>query len=142
MQNAWNVLFIEGERTLIKVFEGDSPKGSGAIAFAKQKRLQGIQADIISRRKGFGPPDNKKDPPSPGLLWCPYCIKWREFEDSSVQRGDYETPSLLRCSVCLISIKDYYVRRYNPIFVERHDIELEMKRAKAPQKPVLRKRRR
>lgn len=142
MQNAWNVQFIEDDRVLVKIFEGDSPKESGAVKFAKELKLRGLRVDIISRRKGFAPPQLRAEPPGPGLLWCPYCIKWREFEESSVVRGDYETPSLLRCSTCLISIKDYYVRVYNPIFVERHEIELEMKKAKAPTKPVLRKRRR
>lgn len=142
MQNAWNVQYEHEGRTVVRKFEGDSPKASGAVQFRNDLIKNGISAEIYSRRHGFAPPLKQINPPHAGLLWCPYCIKWREFEESIVARGDYETPELLRCTVCLISIKDYWVRKYNPAMVARFEAEAELRSAKAPQKPVLRRRRR
>lgn len=141
-QNAWNIQFERNGKLVIRVFEGDSPKGSGATDFARELLASGISCNIISRRHAFPPTGKHVDPPGPGLLWCPYCIKWREFEEAAVVRAEYETPELMRCTVCTISIRDYYVRLYNPIIVERMEIEREMKKAKAPNRPVLRRRRR
>lgn len=142
MNNAWNVQFVEDGITKIKVFEGDSPKN--AVAFAKEQRLHGIVADVnvISRRQAFPPPLKQVLPPRAGMIWCPYCIKWREFEESIVVRPDYETPALSRCSVCTISIKDYYVRRYNPELIARMEIEAELKKTQVPKKKVQLRRRR
>lgn len=142
MNNAWNVQYLKEGRVVIRVFEGDSPKASGAVPFAKKLAKRGLSYDIISRRHAFPPVGKNTDPPAPGLLWCPYCIKWREFEEAAVIREEYETPELLRCTVCTISIRDYHVRLYNPLFVERHDIEQELKKTKVPTKPKLRRRRR
>lgn len=144
MNNAWNVLYKEDERLLIKVFEGDSPKESGAVPFAKELRLNGITAEVISRRRAFAPQGwpYQVNPPAPGLVWCPYCVKWREYEEASVVHDDYETPSLLRCTVCTISIKDFYVRKYNPILVERYEIQAELNKTKVPTQKVRLRRRR
>lgn len=140
--NAWNVQFEENGVLKIKVFEGDKPKESGAVDFAKQLKSRGLPVEVISRRRAYAPPVGK-EPPRHGLLWCPYCIKWREFEMAAVVHPTYETPELLRCTVCTISVKDAYVRRYNPLFVDRHEIEQELKKTKVPSgKPVLRRRRR
>lgn len=142
MQNAWNVQFHKEGRTVIRVFEGDSPKQSGAVQFAAELKSHGTPVDIISRRHAFPPTGKHLNPPHPGLLWCPYCIKWREFEESAIVRPDYETPELMRCTVCTISIRDYHVRMYNPTFVARLEAEQEIRKAKVPTKPVLRRRRR
>jgi hypothetical protein len=142
MPNAWNVQFIEDGVLKQKVFEGDSPKESGAVEFAKDKRAHGTVVDVISRRRAYPPPLKQQTSPSPGLLWCPYCIKWREFEESIVVRDAYETPPALRCGVCTISIRDYYVRKYNPELVLRMDVEAELRRAKVPDKKVYVRRRR
>jgi hypothetical protein len=141
MQNAWNVQFEEEGVLKIKVFEGDKPKDSGAVDFAKKLKLRGLKVDVISRRRAYAPPVGK-EPSGYGLLWCPYCIKWREFEVAAVVHPTYETPELLRCTVCTISVMDYYVRKYNPVFVERHTIREEMNKTRVPTKPVLRRRRR
>lgn len=141
MQNAWNVQFVKEGQIVIKVFEGDSPKASGAVGFARDLATHGILYEIISRRRAFAPPASKATPPGHGLLWCPYCIKWREFDTLVVVRPTYETPPLLRCTVCLVSVADHWIRKYNPVFVERHAIEQEMRTAKAPVKPKIRRRR-
>lgn len=130
MQNAWNVMWFEEGRKLLRVFEGDSPKKSGAVDFFKLKKSDGSHPEIVSRRLAYPPPLKQSSPDVPGHLWCPYCIKWREFEVSYIERPDYYTPDLLRCSTCGISIKNYYVRKYNPLFAERYDAEQEMKKNK------------
>lgn len=142
MQNAWCVQYELEGRTVVKVFEGDSPKASGAVGFKKELESAGTKAEIYSRRRGFPPPQKYADPPRPGMLWCPYCIKWRDFEQLVVVRPEYETPELLRCTTCLISIKDYWVRLTNPSMVSRLEIESEMRKSRVPEKVRLRKRRR
>lgn len=141
MQQAWNVQFLEDGILKIKVFEGEKPGESGAIAYAKALKLKGIHVDVISRRRAYAPTVGKESPRH-GLLWCPYCIKWREFEVAAIVHPTYETPDLLRCTVCTISVKDAWVRQFNPVFVERHAIEQEMRQVKVPTKPVLRRKRR
>ena len=128
-------MWLEEGKKLIKVFEGDSPKGSGAVDFFKKKRSDGFTVELISRRHGFPPPIKQSLSPSPGLLWCPYCIKWREFEYATRTRRDFYTPELLRCPTCGISVKDYYVRKYNALFVERYEAEQELKRVKLTKVP-------
>lgn len=141
MQNAWNVQFLEDGILKVKVFEGDKPKESGAVDFAKELKRRGLSVEVISRRRAYAPPVGR-EPDRHGLLWCPYCIKYREFEVAAVVHPTYETPELLRCTVCTISVMDAYVRKFNPIFVERHTIQEELNRTKAPSKPILRRRRR
>lgn len=144
MDNAWNVQFLDAGVLRVKVFEGDSPKASGAVQFAKSLREHGTEVDIISRRRAFSPPAKQLQPPHPSMMWCPYCIKWREFEESIVVRDEYETPALLRCPTCLISIRDYHVRRYNPMLVARMEFEEEIRRTrvkKDKEKTYVRRRR-
>jgi len=142
LDNAWNVQFIEEGVVKIRVFEGNSPKP--AVDFAKEQRRRGLVVDVevFSRRSAFPPPAKQLSPPRAGLLWCPYCVKWREFEESIIVRPDYETPPHLRCPVCTISIRDYYVRRYNPDMVARMEVEAELKKTKVPNKKVQLRRRR
>jgi len=128
MQNAWNVQWRDGEKLVQKVFEGESPKASGAVPFANELRGRGILADIISRRHGYPPSLKHRNPPQLGMLWCPYCIKWKDFQETAVRHSDYVTPVLLRCPTCTISIMDYYVRLYNPIFAERYFTAKDMRK--------------
>lgn len=127
MENAWNVRWNDGEKIVIKVFEGDSPKGSGAVPFAADLRKHGFHVDVISRRRAFPPPAKYAAPDQIGMLWCPYCVKWRAFEESAIRRAEYTTPVLLRCTICTISVMDFYVRHYNPIFTERYFTAKEMR---------------
>jgi hypothetical protein len=133
MQNAWNVQWKENEHLLRKVFDGDSPKLSGAVDYAKQLRDRGFPVDIISRRRGFPPPIKFKEPPQLGMLWCPYCIKWREFHVAAVKTTEYTGPSLLRCPACTISIMDYYVRRHNSLFAERYFTSQDIRKKRVEQ---------
>ena len=126
MENAWKTQWEENHVRRFKRFEGDSPHD--AVAFGKKLKSRGIiVVDIISQRRAFPPPIKAQTSPKPGLLWCPYCVKWREFSEIEVQGRDFKTPALLRCTVCTISVKDCYVRTYNPELVMRYEIEAEIK---------------
>jgi len=142
VDNAWHVQWNDGEHLVRKVFEGNSPKGSGAVDFANELRSHGFLAEIISRRRGFPPPAKMKEPPRLGMLWCPYCIKWREFHLAAVKHETYTTPELLRCPTCTISIMDYHVRTNNPIFTERYFTSQEMRKRPSEADQTANKRRR
>ena len=134
LRSQWKVQWRSPEdgRLLFKQFHGERP--TKAVEFGKQLKRRGISVvDIISMSRAFPPPLKKLIPDRRGLMWCPYCIKWREFEE----RGLGTSPLLIymRCSGCGISVKDAYVRKYNPELVMRYEIEHEMRaQAKATQK--------
>lgn len=137
MQNAWNVIWRNTEgKKLIRKFEGDSPRESGAIAFGKKLQSQGWTVDIVSRRKGFAPPTSKLEAPEYGMLWCPYCLKWREFREFSVKTNGFRGPLIYRCPVCTISIRDFYVRKYNFDMVSRLDARM---RSRIPTERAIRR---
>lgn len=136
MDNAWNVQWVTADGVLTKkAFEGNSPKLSGAVDFAADLRKHGFSVEVISRRRAFPIPMKMAIPPQMGLLWCPYCIKWRDFQEAAVQHGDRVGPELLRCPVCTISVMDYYFRLYNSIFAERYFTAKEMQKNKNTEVP-------
>lgn len=65
-------------------------------------------ADIVNEGLKFKPkPSWIKIPPK--HLWCPYCNRTKEFiKDKHL--------GVKRCECCGISIKDFYVRRFNHLF--------------------------
>jgi len=134
-QNAWNVIWKDsvGKKKL-RIFEGDSPRTSGAIDFGKKLQDRGLRPDVVSRRHAFAPPRNKLKPPDTGLLWCPYCLKWREFRDFAIRVDGIIGPSNYRCPVCIITIKDAYVRKYNEFMVQK----LEGTKVKLPSEKKIR----
>lgn len=143
MQNAWNVFWLseDGARKY-KKFEGDSPRGSGAIDFAKKLRSFGrTNIEIVSRRKAFAPPPKQSKAPEAGMVWCPYCLKWRHFVNTSIRHNGIKGPQLFRCPICTISIKDYYVRLYNFVMVEMLDAKAHEKKMPITN-PTMKRRRR
>lgn len=129
MTNAWKTQWEEDSRRRAKRFEGDSP--SPAVSFGKGLKRRGIDVvDVISTRSAFPPPLKHLSAPKPGLLWCPYCVKWREFEEAEVVFKDFRTPPLMRCTTCTISIKDAYVRKYNPELVIKYELQMEDRQRK------------
>lgn len=126
MTNAWKTQWVEGRQKFVKRFEGDKP--TAAVEYGKKLKLRGISVvDVISVRRAFPPPLKQRESPKPGFLWCPYCVKWRDFEEAEVHTKEYVTPSLLRCTTCTISVKDAYVRMYNPDLVIQYEIRMELK---------------
>jgi hypothetical protein len=105
------------------------------VDFAAALKNRGISVDVISVRKPYPPPlkDRKKpwlgyqDPPQHGLLWCPYCLKWRDFHYAAIIMRTVTGPELFRCPVCTISTQDYYVKKYNPEMFLRLEIATQVK---------------
>lgn len=130
--NVWRVLWTESGMKKLKKFTSDPP--TPAIAFARPLKKQGFPVEIISG-KPFPPPIKVRLPDRPGVLWCPYCIKWREFIDAAIKDKDgLLGPDLLRCSICFMSIRDAYIRKYNLMFYKKWEVQQEMKQRIAQEK--------
>lgn len=133
MENAWKTQWQEGRKLFAKRFDGEKP--THAVEFGKDLKRRGIEVvDVISVRRAFPPPLKHLQSPKPGFLWCPYCLKWRGFEESEVVYPDFTTPNVLRCPACGISVKDAYVRMYNPDLVIQYEMKLEMKQKQREQR--------
>ena len=132
--NTWNVIWWQASKKYIRHFKGDKPSESGAITFGKRLQEQGITPHIVSGSKAFPPPLKKRIPPEQGMLWCPYCLKWRNFVQKAIKRDELVGPNLWRCPICTISIKDAYVRMNNSMMV----IRLEGSRVKLPSEKSVR----
>lgn len=133
--NAWNVIWWQAGKKYRRRFEGDKPSESGATAFAKSLQAQDITPHLSSASKAYPPPLKLRIPPDASMLWCPYCLKWRFFVDKAIRHGGWVGPSLWRCPICTISIKDAYVRRYNVTMV----IRLEGAKVKVPSEKLVRR---
>ena len=133
--NTWSVIWWQSGKKYIKRFPGDKPSESGAIDFGKKLQDRGIKPNIISAKKAFAPPFKIRTPPELGMIWCPYCLKWRWFVNKAIRHGELVGPSLWRCPICTISIRDAYVRMYNPDMV----IRLEGAKIKVPSEKKMRR---
>jgi len=131
MGNAWNVIWFKEGKKYIKAFEGEKPRESGAIDYGKELKRRGIiQVYVVSRRRGFAPPLSKLSPPQVGMIWCPYCLAWREFIERAILHDGLRGPVLSRCPICTISIHDYYIRKYNGMMVARLEYRSESRQNK------------
>lgn len=137
--NTWNVIWYRENKKYIKgPFVGDKPSESGALAFAKKLKGKGIPVSnihIVSRRKTFAPPPDKLKAPDPGMTWCPYCLKWREFVEKAIRKDGLLGPVDWRCPICTVSIHDYYIRMYNPAMIIRY----EARKTKVPSEKMLKR---
>jgi hypothetical protein len=115
------VYFVREGKKYKKTFPGNLP--TEAIAFAKKLKQDGIlDLNLVSASKAYAPPKDKLRPPEPGMLWCPYCIKWRFFREFATRHPTYRVQAKMRCPACTISVSDYYVRKYNPVMIARLDV--------------------
>lgn len=123
MVNSWLVIWYEGGKKLKKNgFDGDSPRASGAIDYAKKVIARGIPAanvHVVSKRKAFGPTPAMRAKQEPGTSWCPYCLKWRTFRIFAIRWHEVVIPPDYRCPICTISVADHYVQLYNPVLFAR-----------------------
>ena len=128
MTNGWKVIWFEGDKKRVRKFEGDSPRESGAIHFGKRLQASGLnRVHIVSQRKAFAPPRDKRQAPEAGMLWCPYCLKWRHFIEIAIMDADgIKSPIQWRCPICTISVNDFHVRRYNFEMVTKFNIRSEI----------------
>lgn len=108
----WKVLWVnlEGKKRFRK-FEGDKP--SEAVQFAKSLKQQGLKPNVISASHAFPPTKEQEINRRPGLIWCPYCLRWRKFKLFAIKRSTYRTEAFMRCPVCTISTNDFFVKKYN-----------------------------
>ena len=124
-KNAWRVYWTEEGRRKYRHFEGSESNAErkglrwyekpleSAVAFAKELKKQGHAPEIVSCRQAFIPTLKDKKP-GPGFMWCPYCMKWRQFRLFKVLRKDgIPSQGANRCPVCTITEDNYYVQRYN-----------------------------
>lgn len=117
---SWTVIWWDAsKRKYIRRFPGDKPSSSGALEFGKQLQARGLKPEIVSGSKAFPPPAKLRIAPEEGMIWCPYCLKWRKFHKKAIAREGVVGPGLWRCPVCTISIKDAYVRMYNQTMIIR-----------------------
>ena len=140
MINAWKVIWKteDGRKLLRKGFNGDSPRESGAVAFGKKLQERGLKdVTIVSSKKAFAPPLAKQKPPEVGMLWCPYCLKWRFFRELSIRYISHRGPLLWRCPICTISIHDPYVKKFNFEMVTRLDVHV---RPQVPSNKMIKRR--
>ncbi|HET7713633.1 MAG TPA: hypothetical protein VFK94_04895 [Patescibacteria group bacterium] len=108
----WTVKWRNPEGKLSKKhFEGKSP--AEAVQFAKQLKKQGLSPNVFSSNHAFPPTKDQEEKRRPGMMWCPYCIKWRNFKMMAIKRSTYTSEAFMRCPICTISVNDYYVRKYN-----------------------------
>lgn len=138
--NVWKVIATKNHRTFFKKFVGDKPRESGAIDFGKKLQELGYtNVNIVSARKPFTKPLNVQVPR--GLLWCPYCLKIREFIFKGLSHPDgSHTPALWRCPVCHISIRDAAVRTNNDFLtIVSMDPRLQDRKRKTPTEKTIRR---
>lgn len=112
MENAWRVVWRKNGKRVRKTFQGDLPRP--AIDFAKKVKAAGfLDVEVHSVRKAFPIPASKLKERKPGHLWCPYCLKWREFKMLAVRFSWGVAEPALRCPLCYISTEDAFVKKYN-----------------------------
>ena len=113
----WKVLWRdETGRRLFKTCE-NVPE---AKAFRTKLRDRGITGPIHLISKAWAYPPQKSAGPRPnGLLWCPYCVSWRNFKLISYRTKEFPTPDeAVLCEVCSIPIINGFVQKYNRMVSE------------------------
>lgn len=119
----WKVLWTttEGKKTFRK-FQGDKP--SEAVQFAKKLKRSGLKPNVISANHAFRPTEKQEINRRQGMIWCPYCVKWRTFKLFALKKPTYKTEAFMRCPVCTISTNDFYVKKYNGFLEHMDESEL------------------
>ena len=122
----WGISVITPKKKIMKVVErreGESLKGCLERAKKAARTLRekyagrdDITIGVVSRLKAFPMPDKVKL--KRNQMWCPYCVKPREFKKG--QLVEHDGISFLsdyrRCVVCGMSDNDFYVKTYNHLW--------------------------
>lgn len=112
MKRRWKVLWKTPEgQSKFKVFEGKKP--SDAVLYAKSLKKQGLKPAVVSANYPYPPTPQQENNRRPGMIWCPYCLRWRNFKLFAIKRATYVTDAQMRCPICKISTNDYYVKKHN-----------------------------
>ena len=116
--NWYIVVYHKGKRVV-----RDVPDAKIGLELDSKFKEKGYASHLVSRRKRFPPKGEGKD----GELWCPYCRRWREFriprgnEDAEIGSWGWSSSVLCRmevqvCPWCGITVRDWYVKRFNDLF--------------------------
>ena len=119
---SWKVIWSEEGKKKLKRFTGDRP--SEAVQFAKSLKQQGLKPNVVSANYPYRPTKEQEEKRRPGRIWCPYCIKWREFKLFALRKATYTTEAMMRCPVCTISTNDFYVKKFNDFLEHMDEAEL------------------
>jgi len=108
----WGVSVRTPRQSRLYKFVGDTPKESGAVAFAKKMKkkyakVPGLIVELISVTKAYPPPKRVLHELTQDTLWCPYCVRVRLFYWDRM----FE---VLRCPACTITTAEFNVRIHNP----------------------------
>jgi len=119
----WKVLWKnkEGKKTF-RMFPG--PKPTEAVIYARQLKRDGLAPNVISAGHAYPPTKEQEEKRRPGMMWCPYCIKWRTFKLLAIKRPTYTSEAFMRCPVCTISTNEFYVKKYNGFLDHMDESEL------------------
>lgn len=119
------VIFAHGKR-LEKIT--DDTEGALQLV-AKLNKKDGIKAHVVSRHKVFWPPDDDNwFLADEGMVWCPYCRRWRwfaiprEVEDATtiwdIGQNVLHSQGIRCCQWCGISVQDWDVCSINDLWGE------------------------
>jgi hypothetical protein len=125
----WKVIWTkpEGGKTFRK-FQGAKP--SEAVQFAKSLKQQGLSPNVICANKAWPITQKQELKRRPGMVWCPYCVKWRNFKLFAIRRKTYVTDALMRCPVCTVSTNDFYVKKFNGFLEHMSELDVIKKLSK------------
>lgn len=107
----WRVVLISTEGKRVgKEFKSFKKARKWARKAKRDERID--SSTVVSKRKGFGPPSKIEDLDlirlnQKGVLWCPYCRNFREFEYLPWKNG-------VCCPICHIPDWDFHVHKNNP----------------------------
>lgn len=108
----WLVLWrTEEGKKFRKLFDG--PKPTEAVQYAKELKRQDLKPSVISTGHAYPPGEKQELKRRPGMLWCPYCVKFRHFKLIAIKHPTYTSEAFMRCPVCLISTNEFWVKKYN-----------------------------
>lgn len=122
----WAISIRTPKKSIMKVVvqkENESLKrcldrAKDAVKVLKEKYAgrTDIIIEIISRRRAFDKPE--KVQVKANELWCPYCVKPRQFKKGQLVEIDGVSylSDYRRCIICLMSDQDYYVQHYNHLW--------------------------
>lgn len=102
----WGVVLQKGSKKVIKRCS-DKEEADRLYKYGNIKDEEIEKLGVVSLTKAYPPSKDVKV--SEGELYCPYCITYRNFKKGN-------KVGVKKCVVCGISVKNYYVRKYNKLW--------------------------
>lgn len=105
----WAVVVKNGKNKQTKVFtEYEEAEEYYGKAKQLEEQKKNIIVRLVSRLKVYEPEGKK--PKGNKVKWCPYCGRYERF----INHPEY---GYISCNICEISDRDYWVKKYNSIFI-------------------------